>query len=79
MFRFSGRLLSFVNLFVAASFALPNGKGDLRIRGRFVDRAVRRNNLPTATRTGAPARRPLFNVDSEGIIVSHFLDNALAL
>jgi len=79
VFRFSSGLLSLVNFFVAASFALPNGKRALRSRGRFIDRAVRRNDLPAATRTRAPARRLLFNIDTERIIVSHFLDNVSAL
>ena len=79
MSRFSGGLLSLVNFLVAAPFALPNGKRTLGICGRLVNRAVRRNDLAAATRTRAPARRLPFYVETEGIIVSHFLDNVSAL
>ena len=73
---FAGRFFPFGHLFVTTTLTLPHGKRSGWIRATLVDRAIRGNDLSTATRAGTPARGVFLDVDCQRVVVSHFRDNA---
>src|SRR5512145_2086965 len=79
MFRLSSRLAALADFFIAASFTGPERKRSGWISPRLINGAVRRNDLASTLWTDAPSRRALFNVESERVVVSHFLGNVSGL
>jgi hypothetical protein len=64
----------FSQLFVAASFALPDRKDRVGIAGALVNRPLRWNDFTTAPRTETSARRPLFNIEViELALIFHYV------
>src|SRR5689334_11486826 len=64
-------LLAFRDLFITATFTLPEWIRSRGVRSGLINRPIRGDDLAAATRTNAATRRLLLYIQSQRIIVSH--------